>query len=451
MAENLTFFNALGAVVGVVKSAEEATFAPCRISCPSTPVAVQSPASTRRAFDISLNILLPLIKTEADVTLAAQRISEKLESLTASSVASQESDSSQQATTSTSSSSESSSKSSPSPVEAEPTSSVTSESPVSSSAAPALPDISRPQQSSASALDATTPPSTERESNGPIESEEPRLSSAAPVAVDQQPPASGQSTSSSHSTEAESLAAVQSMAPSVHIATTQASAAQPNGPPTTSNTTQPQQPLALALTPQPSSARPKRPNYSADQVTSSPYGLIPTRAPDDGDRLPPEIAKSVGIFQSPSYVVLLLIVQNGGYNHEPSGSKDGVPLFQELVYLDYFQNERTMVVQHDRFKDHNRWDIDIPRVSCSQYLDLYNSMIHRKPSDLSTICRKILGELETAIENRAAFYKWYQSLPPSDERVAYNPRHLAFLQMFEKLEHAIHRYLLTGRAELVRR
>jgi hypothetical protein len=179
--------------------------------------------------------------------------------------------------------------------------------------------------------------------------------------------------------------------------------------------------------------------------------LRPTYEPDDGDHLPPEIAKSVGNYQPPSYVVLLELANHGGYNHEPKGSKNGVPSFKTLNYLDYLQNERSMTVQRDIFNDYNGWEIDIPRVSCNQYLDLYNSMIHRKPSDLDATCRKILAELEVAIVNRAAVYKWYESLPPTDDRVAYNPRHLAFLQMFEKLEDAINRYLHTGKAQLIRR
>lgn len=108
-------------------------------------------------------------------------------------------------------------------------------------------------------------------------------------------------------------------------------------------------------------------------------------------------------------------------------------------------------MQRDIFDDHNGREIDIPRVSCNQYLDLYNSMIHRKARDLDATCRKILAELELAIVNRAAVYKWYESLPVTDDRVAYKPRHLAFLQMFEKLEDAINRYLHTGKAQRIRR
>jgi hypothetical protein len=126
-------------------------------------------------------------------------------------------------------------------------------------------------------------------------------------------------------------------------------------------------------------------------------------------------------------------------------------LAEKLFYLDFSRNERKMLVQRDKFKDHNGYTVDIPHVTCNQYLDLYNSMMHHNPSDLDATCRKILAELEIAIINRAAVYKWYESLPPTDGRVAFNPRHLAFLQMFEKLESAINRYLHTGRRQIIRR
>ncbi|KAM0711278.1 hypothetical protein Q7P35_002018 [Cladosporium inversicolor] len=516
MAESRAFIHALAAVVGFIKDAEQATFALYRIACPSTPVADKSPASNLRAFEISLDILLPRIKSEADVNLAAQRISQKLESLAASSVTSQESDSSQQDTNSSSSTSSTQVGPSSSSAEAEPTLPSESEVPKSASTNSAISTITQSRQCSASTTNTTSPPSAEAESASPIESKEPQPSTttAAVADVPQQSLASAQDTTSPLSaetkstapfapvlvfnpsstrsaledisksrlpsasapdtptplsTEAESPAPAQpeavkssSTAPSLSSTTktqqTPASAAsprpppaQPNGPLTAPNAVQHQQPLAPATAPQPSSAQPSRPHYSAEQLTSNPYGLEPTYKPVRDERVPPEIAKYVGNYQGPSCDVLLLLAQHGGRNYNPPGSEDGVPLFKKLDYYDYFQNERSMDVERDTFKDHIGWSINIPRITCNQYLDLYNSMIHRNPDNLSTICRQIFDKLEIAIVNRAAVYKWYESLPPSYERVKYNTRHLAFLQMFEKLESAINRYLHTERPQLIRR
>lgn len=517
MAESRAFIHALSAVVGFIKDAEQATFALYRISCPSMPEADRSPTSKLRAFDIALNVLLPRIKSEADVNLAAQRISEKLESLTASSETSQESDSSQQATSSSSSPSSAQVTTSSASAQAEPTSpaepegqassttsaladdtqsrqppasassnvslltsevkptiSVKSEAPQKSSANPAA-EISQPQQSSTPSPSATSPRSVEAEQTASINSVVPNPSSTAPTTEStpqsERASASAQSSilplsvravspapSPVHSVVIKPSAApalpniVQCQQPPAPATTSQPSPAPANGHPTPPTSVQPKQPLAPATAPQPSSAQPSRYRYSADQLTASPYALQPTHSPALGASLIPELAVRVGIYQGSTCVVVSELIKHGGSKHEPPLEMNHrVPKTKKLFYLDYFRNERSMDVQRDVFKDHNGWGIDIPRVTCNQHLDLYNSMIYSNPDDLEDICRKILFELEIAIVNRAAVYKWYESLPPTDGRVAYNPRHLAFLQMFEKLESAINRYLHTRTRQLIRR
>jgi hypothetical protein len=496
MSERPAFTYALAAVVGFIKDEEDVAFALYRIAYRSEPITDPSPASKPRAFNISLKTLLSQIKSDADADLAALRISEKLETLPTSSVTSQQSGSSQQAI---SSSPPSSSPSSPSfsaevntsvlPAKAEPPAPVESDVPEPSSTDSAVSTTAHSEQSSASTEDTTPPPSTEATLAAPIESEvsQPSTTTApdADIPRSQKPSASAQDTISPPSAETKSAALSApgvTFSPSFMISalgdTTKsqrpsASASNATTPPSIEaespapaqsdpvtssstilglhNTTQPQQTSASAANPQPPPAQPKKPLCSADQLGSQPYGLDPTYTPTDGASLPPEIAESVGRYQPPSYVVLAKLAEHGGTNYQPPGSENGVPLFTRLNYLDYWQNERSMVVQRDKFKDHNGMSIDIPRVSCNQYLDLYNSMIHRNPSNLRTICREILDELEVAIVNRTAVYKWYESLPPADGRVAYNPRHLAFLQMLERLERAINYYLHTGNTQLIRR
>ena len=452
----------------VIEDKDQAAVANRRVCSFFDPSTDQPPASGCPQLGITLELLRDLIKNKDDANLAMSCIAKKLRSLAAGSATSQKSDSSQHAPSSSSPPFSTHVATSSLPAEAQPTATIESEVPESPSTDSTVSNVAQSQQSSV-LTDATSPPPSEAESNAPIESKVSRQSSHIAAPVDQKPSASSQRTSSPPSKEVESPAPVQSVVvnfsstAAAHpgtikhrqhpapIVAPQPSTTQPNGAPIILDTTQSQQPFAPATAPKSSSTRPKRPLYTANQLTPRPYRLIPTYDPDDGEYLPPEIAKSVGNYHTSSYVVLLKLFQHGGFNYDPPGSKDGVPSFQELSYLDYFQNARSMTVQRDVFKDHNGWEIDIPRVSCEQYLDLYNSMIHRKPIDLSTICRRILVELETAIENRAAVYKWYESLPPTDYRIAYNLRHLAFLQMFEKLESAVNRYLLTGTPRLIQR
>lgn len=498
----------LVALERVLDDQEQVAFALRRISSFFTPGANLPEASESRASGL-LDVLMILIKDKDDADLAMKRISKLFMSLAASSVTSQKSNSSQQATSSSSSPSAAQVATAPASAEAESNSPVKSEMPESPSTNSAVSTITQPQRSSASAQDTSPPPSAQAESPSSIESKvakpssttaavadvsQPQKSSAS--AQDAIPPpsvetkstasfapvvefnsskywlssASAPNTTSPPPTEAKSPAPAQSevIPPSstttptlpkttqtqqIPASTTspQPPPADPNGPLKTPGVDKPQQPVAPTTAPQPSSTPSSRPRYSADQLTPSPYSLQPTYKSAHDERVPPEVAKYVGKYQGPSYEVLLLLAQHGGRNFRPSGSEDGVPKFEKLDYYDYFQNERLMTVQRDKFKDHNGWQINIPRVTCNQYLDLYNSMIHRNPSDLDTICSAILSRLEIAIVYRAEVYKWYESLPPTDDRVEYNPRHLAFLQMFERLESAINRYLHSKNPQLIRR
>ena len=304
----------------------------------------------------------------------------------------------------------------------------------------ALGNTSKSQRPSASASNAISPPSIKAESPAPAQSEPVNPSSTTPKAVN------APSTTPAHSKT------TQTQQTPASTASPQLPPAQPNGPLNAPGPAQSQQPLAPATSPQPSSAQPSQPRYSAKQLTPSPYSLQPTYSPAHGAPLTYELAVRVGTYQGSTCVVTSKLIEHGGRNHNPpleAGRR--VPLAQRLNYLDYFRNQCSMVVQRDEFEDHNGWEIDIPRVSCNQYLDLYNSMLHHKPDNLEDICRNLLIELEIAIVNRAEVYKWYESLPPTDARVAFNPRHLAFLQMLEKLESAINHYLHTGNTQLIRR
>jgi hypothetical protein len=108
-----------------------------------------------------------------------------------------------------------------------------------------------------------------------------------------------------------------------------------------------------------------------------------------------------------------------------------------------------MVVQREISRDQNGWTINVPRVACHQYFDLYNSMNHIRPRNIRAILHELLAELQIAIENRAAVNGWYETLPETDERVARSPRHVHFLRVLTSLRHFIQLSLNTDRPRLI--
>jgi hypothetical protein len=319
MAENRALGDTVEALTAFIKNTEQAAFALRCIARPSVPIADQSRALNSRAFEFTLGALMLLIKKEEDADLAAERITEKLKSFAADSVAAHESDTRQHATSSSSS---------------------------SSASASSFTQFN------------TSPSSTE---------------------VQPTPPAK-------------------------------------------------------------------------DQPTSSPHILIATWNLNCGARLPWEIAQLVGPYQDSSCIVLIILIKHGGLNHSPGLDKcrGGVPLVRNLDYYDYFGNERSMIIQREISRDQNGCTINIPHVACHQYYDLYNSMVHIRPRNLRAILHELRAELQTAIVYRAAVHAWYEALPANDERVAYNPRHSAFLEVFKDLEHLIEVALETNRLHLMR-
>jgi hypothetical protein len=108
-----------------------------------------------------------------------------------------------------------------------------------------------------------------------------------------------------------------------------------------------------------------------------------------------------------------------------------------------------MEVQAKLVRGHNRLGSYVPYILNSQYRELYNSIVHKEPSDWRTMLGEILVDLEDAIINRASVHKWYLSLPANDSRFAENPKHEAFLATFERLRNAIYRALSTNQLRLI--
>ena len=286
-----------------------------------------------------------------------------------------------------------------------------------------------PQESDASQHVTTSHPSAKAELATPVESKEHQVSSATAA-----PSASAHKTTSPPSAEAASINSV-----AVHPSSTT---------PALPKDTQSQQSAASLAVPQSSSgasAQPQQPLYQADQLPDNPYVLIALWSPAVGARLPYEMAQLVGPYQDSSCAVLVLLIEHGGLNHSPALNKChyGIPLVERNDYHDSCRTTRSMVVQRDYSNDTNGCPINIPYVTCHQYYDLYNSMIHIKQGKVVAVFRKLLAELKIAIEYRSAVHTWYEALPATDARVAFNPRHLNFLRVFTTLENHIERALET--------
>jgi hypothetical protein len=407
MAEPSPLDTILGVLQVQIKTKDDARFALEHVSTFFIPTTNHSAASSRHVLDHVLGALMSQISNEIDAAFALRRISNLHASIVANLAKAQESGASQNAKSSSSSASFALDAISSQSAKTEASAFAKSEAPKLSSTVPAPSNI------------------TARQAPTSVNSEAPKPLSATPALSKttlQRPPTSTKSGAPKLSSDTPAL---------------------PN--------ITPQQPPAPLVTSRVLPEKPKGPTCSAEQLPTSPYVLTSMYTPARGDRLSYELAKCVGPYQDSSSVVLSKLIKHGGRNHHPKGYRRGAPLAQRLDYYDYSQRLRSMAVQRDVFDDHNGWRINIPYVSCNQYLDLYNSMVHRNPGNMHTICREILDELEIAISNRADVYKWYESLPATDDRVPYNPRHLAFLQMFEKLEHAINRFLLTNTPQLIRR
>jgi hypothetical protein len=426
----------LVALEALIKDAKDARIAYNRISTSFTSIKDNSAASRHRAFDHFLEGLMVQIENDEDAAISAsQRILGVLKSRRSNSATPQESDVSQHTTSPSLASFSASTSTSPQSTEAKSTASIKSEVPKPSAATPDLSNVSLPQSRAITKVEASKANSTP-----------PAISNITP----QQPSAC---TGSEVSKPSSATPALSNITPQQAFAAAKSKAPKPSSATPALPNIAPQQPSASLTTSRISPIKPKGPVHSADQITSSPYMLKSTHNPSRGDPLPYEIARYIGPYSDSTCIVITLLIKHGGLKHNPAFEKthNGVPLVENLEYRDYGGITRSIVVQREISKDHNGRGINMPRVSCSQYLDLYNSMLYLNSSDTRTIFRKLLDDLEIAIVNRAAVHAWYAALPPTDERVAHNPKHLAFLQMLEKLEHAINRFLLTNTRQLIQR
>jgi hypothetical protein len=165
--------------------------------------------------------------------------------------------------------------------------------------------------------------------------------------------------------------------------------------------------------------------------------------------IPYEFTPLVGKYQVASDSVTLALIKAGRTdNHSDALVYDSSEV-QTLLYLAFHGNTHWMDVRPKLVKDHNGMESHVPYILGHQYRELYNSIVHKGPSDWRNILGRILVDLADAIINRTAVHTWYLSLPANDSRCAENSKHEAFLTTFEKLRDAICRALSTDQLRLI--
>jgi hypothetical protein len=165
-------------------------------------------------------------------------------------------------------------------------------------------------------------------------------------------------------------------------------------PPTaTQSTTPPQSTAQQGASSSPTPSQPVGPLYTFDQLNSSPYSLISPYAPVLDEHIPHEFTPLVGKYQIASDSALKAFIKCGGIDHHSHGVVYGSSKVQTLRYLCYHGKPQSMEVLPKRVKDHNRLGSYVPYILSSQYRELYNSMVHKDPSDWRNMLSEILVDL----------------------------------------------------------